>query len=141
MSEQVLKIYRGPRGVDFIEAIWPGRNTSGLKVHGRNILVLMDEASPTQGAIILPDDEVWKRTQRAQTGVICHIGPEAFRHFADGSPWVGDKPKPGERVYVEEYAGILMQGLDGKPYRSMDCNCIAAGYDEAGLAAANEEAA
>ena len=113
---------------DFIPSIWPGKNTSGVKPYGKNVLVKMDECSAASaGGVMITDDMREKMTEGSETGCIFAIGPEAFRLFDDGHRWSGVTPEVGERVYVEKYAGIRARGADGGVYRVMDYRNIAAG--------------
>lgn len=118
---------------DFIQAEYAGENTSGLKVYGKNVLVLVDQCSGvTIGGVHVTDDRQEKMTMGAETGAIFDIGSAAFRRFDDGEPWAGAVPKIGERIYFEKYAGTVAMGRDGKFYRIMDGRCIAAGLDQSG---------
>ena len=113
----------------YAQAEWPGENTSGLTVYGKNVLIRMDQVDNVQapGRVLLPDNVVDIQTAAATTGCIYEIGPEAFRHFDDGAVWVGNHAKVGDRVYVEKFSGIVAMGQDGGFYRIMNYNCIAAG--------------
>ena len=53
----------------------------------------------------------------------------AFLLNEDMSPWTGERPKPGDRVYIEKYAGKLVKGRDGRTYRIMDYGSIGATYE------------
>lgn len=115
---------------DFVPAEYPGRNTSGFVVYGKNVLVRMDECSPTTaGGILLPEEQVEKMSAGAETGCIYALGPEAFRLFDDGTVWSGPKPKVGDRIYVEKWSGMLARGRDNAVYRMMDYRCVAGGLD------------
>lgn len=115
---------------EFIAAEWPGHNPSGLKVYGKNLLIRMDACSSTsKGGVIVIDEIVDRMTEAAESGCIFAIGPAAFRLFDDGHRWEGDRPKVGERVYVEKYAGVKARGADGALYRIMDERCISAGLE------------
>ena len=117
---------------DFIPSIWPGKNTSGVKPYGKNVLVKMDECSAASaGGVMLTDDMIEKMTEGAESGCIFALGAEAFRQFDDGRPWKGDSPSVGDRVYVEKYSGIRARGADGGIYRMMDYRCIAGGLFDA----------
>lgn len=117
---------------DYVPATYPGRNTAGFKSFGKNIVVLVDTCSTASaGGVLLTDEMVDRMTANATTGCIFYIGAEAFRHFDDGTPWVGDKPKVGDRVFFEKYAGgQIHRGIDGRDYRIMDYRCLAGAVDE-----------
>jgi co-chaperonin GroES (HSP10) len=115
---------------DYISAKWNGHDTSGVRVVGKTVLVLMDECSPTsKGGVSLPEDMIEKMSMAAETGVLVAVSPGAFLLNEDMSPWSGEKPKPGDRCYVEKYAGKQIKGRDGKTYRIMDYGSIGATYE------------
>lgn len=115
---------------EYLPAVWDGNNTSGIRCVGTSVLVLMDLASEkTSGGIITPDFSVEKATLSSETGVVVHIADGAFRLNEDMSPWSGDKPSLGDRVFVERYAGKQIPGRDGRTYRLMDYKCIGGVYE------------
>ena len=115
---------------EYVPAKWSGQNTSGVRVVGKTVLVLMDECSQTTtGGIALPDDLIERMSLAAESGVLVATSPGAFLLNEDMTPWTGDKPKPGDRVYIEKYAGKQVKGRDGKMYRIMDYNAIGATYE------------
>lgn len=112
---------------DYIPATFEGKNASGMRVMGKNVLIRVDECSPTSaGGVILPGNKVEAMTMNSTTGVIIAKAPEAFRLFDDGTRWAGDVPEPGDRIWFEKYAGTLQTGRDGATYRIMDYRAIAA---------------
>lgn len=124
-----VPLYKGNQA-EYIPAQYPGQNTSGLKPFGKNILVRVDECSKrTSGGVQLLDDFVERMTAGSTSGCIFYVGPEAFRTFDDGSPWVGDKPKVGDRICFEKYAGQIQTGVDGFQYRIMDFRNVACSFD------------
>lgn len=128
MSE--VKLQKGLQA-DYVPATYTGENRSGMKVMGKNVLVMVDECSGvTAGGISLIDDAIEKHTAGSTTGVIYAVAPEAFRLFDDGSRWTGDAPKPGDRIWFEKYAGFLQTGRDGKTYRIMDYRAVSAVMDD-----------
>jgi co-chaperonin GroES (HSP10) len=115
---------------DYTPAKWDGQNTSGVRVVGKTVLVLMDECSPTStGGVSLPEDVVEKMSMAAETGVLVAVSPGAFLLNEDMTPWTGEKPRAGDRVYIEKYAGKQIKGRDGKTYRIMDYGSIGATYE------------
>lgn len=129
MAEANPTFHEGLQG-DYVAAYWGGRNTSGLIVFGKNVLIACDDFAPTtSGGVIIPDNIIEKLTAGTETGCIFAMGPEAFRLFDDGSRWTGPRPETGHRVYFEKYAGQLAKGRDGHTYRIMDYRCIGAGLD------------
>lgn len=115
---------------DYIPAQWDGKDTSGVRVVGKTVLVLMDECSPTsKGGVELPEDIIEKMSMGSETGVLVAVSPGAFLLNEDMTPWIGEKPRPGDRVYIEKYAGKQIRGRDGKTYRIMDYGSIGATYE------------
>ena len=124
-----LKLIKGLHA-DYIPAVWSGKDTSGIRVVGKTILVLMDKCSPTsKGGISLPEDMIEKMSMASESGVIVATSPGAFLLNEDMTPWSGEKPKAGDRVYIEKYAGKQVKGRDGETYRIMDYSCVGATYE------------
>ena len=103
-------------------------NTSGYVPIGDRILLKIDESVvKSSGGVWFTDEQVYKQSMAAETGVIVAKGEAAFRWTFDKSrEWYGRVPEVGERVYVERYAGRLLKGKDDHMYRVMDDRCIAA---------------
>lgn len=137
---------------EYIPAVWSGENTSGVRMVGKTVLVLPDECSPvtsgTAGLALLaeagitplslvsaitgttlPPELIERMNMAAESGVIVSIAAGAFLLNEDMTPWSGERPKPGDRVYFEKYAGKLVKGSDGATYRIMDYGSIGAVYD------------
>lgn len=105
---------------DYIPAVWPGENGSGLIPYGPNVLVKMDACSNTsKGGIIMVDERLDRMNEASITGVVFAVGAGAF---------IGDASAPGagDRVYIEKYAGIKAIGMDGDIYRIIDEKLIGA---------------
>jgi chaperonin GroES len=97
---------------------WSGSNRSGWTPSGDRILVLTDRAPEKLGSI---------HDEAAITGVLVACGSDAFTWNSDRSrAWAGEKPKPGDRVMFQKYAGELLYGDDGELYRVMDDRAIGA---------------
>ncbi len=127
---------------EFVPAPWDGKSASGIRVVGKAVLVLMDECSTkTSGGVELTPDMVENMSAGAESGRLVAVSPGAFLLNEDMTPWIGEKPKPGERVYVEKYAGQKARGKDGKIYRLMDYGCIGAVFEEDSLAESETRAA
>ena len=115
---------------DYIPAAWSGKDTSRIRVVGKTVLVLMDKCSPmSKGGVELPQDTVEKMSMASESGVIVACSPGAFLLNEDMTPWTGEKPKPGDRVYIEKYAGKLVRGADAEMYRIMDYMSIGAVFE------------
>lgn len=115
---------------EYIPATWDGKDTSGIRCVGTTVLVLMDTCAPVNtGSITLPDDIVERFTMGSESGVLAKVSEGAFLTNEDGSPWSGERPVPGDRVYCEKYAGKQIRGADGRTYRLMDYKAIGAIYE------------
>lgn len=114
---------------EFIPTIWDGKDSSGIRCVGTTVLVLMDACSPrSSGGIEFPADIVEKFTFASERGVLAVIGDGAFLLNEDMSAWSGPRPIPGDRVYIEKFAGKQIRGVDGKVYRLMSYQNIGAIY-------------
>lgn len=92
---------------------------------GRFVLVKMDTAAEvTSGGIALTASQVERDTMASESGLVVEIADGAFRTNADGTAYVGRKPVPGDRVFVEKYAGSILTVDDGTVYRLMADTCI-----------------
>lgn len=126
MRERLLNAQQ----VDYEATEWSGEDTSGIQPIGDNVLVLPDTASRKAGKLGLievPEDVVERQSLASETGTIVALGPNAFLWSADRArPFEGDKPRPGDRVLFERYAGRIMIGKDGKTYRCLTDKTIGA---------------
>lgn len=115
---------------DFVVATWDGLNPSGIEPIGKNVLVRMDSfvSKFAGGKLEFLDAQVERMNLGAESGTVYAIGDQAFAHNYDHTPNTGLKPKPGDRVYCEKYAGREIMGDDGHKYRLMDDRCIAGLY-------------
>jgi chaperonin GroES len=111
-------------------AEYGGKNTSGVTPLGKQVLVLPDEFEGTfaGGKLEFVADMVERMNLASESGLLIEAGDNAFSSHKDGTIWKGRKPTPGEHVYMEKYAGLLVMGNDGKKYRLMDDVCIGAIY-------------
>jgi chaperonin GroES len=118
---------------EFVLAGWDGANHSGFDPLDDKVLVLMDEhVEVTSGGLTLPAQVVERQSAAGETGLIVALGPAAFVWNDEATrDWSGRKPEPGDRVYVEKYAGQLLQGADGKTYRLMSQRCVGAVANDA----------
>lgn len=124
MEAKILKLDR----MYYVEAPFVGANTSGLTPINDLVLVQADIASSkTIGGLELTDDMVERHQLSATSGVIVALGSEAFRWNADRTrPYEGEKPRAGDRVIFEKYAGQLVKGDDGASYRLVADKAIGA---------------
>lgn len=107
---------------------WDGNDTSGIIPLGDKLLVLTDRASEkvgTKGLIYAPDKTKEVASVASETGVIVAMGDEAFYWNSDRTrPAGGKKPKIGDRIIFERYAGREQRGLDGNTYRLMSDSAV-----------------
>lgn len=124
LTPKVLSVSR----VEYMPAVWSGANKSGCAPIGDRVLILPDMAmAKSQGGIGLPDDVVERMQLSASSGVIVEVGDDAFAWNSDRTrPFGGYKPKPGDRVHFEKYAGKEIVGDDGAKYRICDDKAIGA---------------
>ena len=125
------KLVMTPLG-QYAPAQWSGANTSGIRPIGDRVLILPDGAAEqTSGGVELPEDLVDRMTQAAETGVIVAMGPDAWLWNSDRTrKFEGEKPRVGQRVIFERYAGSFQHGpRDGRRYRLMDDKCVGGELD------------
>lgn len=105
-----------------------GENYSGIEPIGDRVLILPDQATEKSlGGAFLDPQTVEHFTEASETGVIVACGPDAFLWNADRTRrWEGEKPKPGDRVAFERYAGQKHHSWDGQIYRLVDDKTIGA---------------
>lgn len=128
---------------EFVLAAWDGANRSGYDPLDDKVLVLMDEhVEITAGGIAIPVQTVERQSAAGETGLVVALGPAAFVWNDEATrEWRGRRPEPGDRVYIERYAGQLLQGADGKTYRLMSQRCVGAVANEAMAAMATTKVA
>jgi chaperonin GroES len=129
MTETLTKLVQGIQA-EYVPAQWDGKDTSGVRVVGKTVLVLTDEVAEIRDSgIQLPIDYRERMNASCETGVLVAISPGAFLLNEDMTPWSGYRPQPGDRVYIEKYAGKQVKGRDGETYRIMDYGSIGATYE------------
>jgi len=113
---------------EFELAAWDGENRSRYEPLDDKILVLVDRhVDVLSTGIELPDGYADRQTMAAEHGIVVAIGPAAFRWNDETTrAWEGRRPEPGDRVYIERYAGQLLNGDDGRQYRLMSQKCVGA---------------
>lgn len=146
---------------EYDRAQYTGHNESGVRPIGDSILVLMDSVATTSsgeaGATLLaeagmaqasggnltgiglPIEMINQMNLASESGVLVALGAAAFSHYADGRPWSDYKPGPGDRLFVERYAGRQLLGADGRTYRMMTYTCVA-GVEDMETITSNEKA-
>jgi chaperonin GroES len=95
----------------------------GIQPTGGHILVLPEVVEEvTAGGIIIPTDTREKEQQAATVGELVAVGPSAWKDIDDGKPWA----EVGDKVSYSRYAGVTMQGMDGKEYILLNDNDVLA---------------
>lgn len=124
------KLLMTPLG-QYEPAKWDGENLSACRPIGDRVLILPDGAAEqTGGNVFLPQDMQERMSMAAETGVLIAVGDGAWYWNSDRTRrFEGSKPKPGDRVGFERYAGSVRHGKDGKIYRIMDDKCVSDWWD------------
>lgn len=78
----------------------------------------------TAGGIYLPDQIKEKEKFAKQEGVLVAVGAIAFTD----PDWL-DRPKVGDTVLFDKYAGCTVKGKDGEEYRLINDKEIGAVYE------------
>lgn len=95
----------------------PGENETGLRPLGHAVLIAPD-ASELSEIIVLPEGERDKALMNQTIGTIVEVGPSA---------WM-DEPVPrafpGEKVVISKFAGAIVVGKDGMPYRMVNADDV-----------------
>lgn len=97
-----------------------GTNESGREPIGTKVLVATDWVDDTtkSGLIQLTADLVERMSLAVTTGTLVAIGGGSFSDWpTSDKAWPGRSPKVGDRVDLAKYAGILIEGADGRHYR------------------------
>lgn len=117
LNPKVLAVRRA----EYIPAPYFDKNESGCHPIGDRVLIRPDIAASTSGSVKLPDDVIERAQMSATSGVIVQPGDDAFSWNSDRTrPFNGEKPKAGDRVFFDKYAGKVILGDDGVEYRLMD---------------------
>lgn len=113
------------RVAQYAPADYDGKNKSGYRALGARLIVLTDQcADKTAGGIWIDPVTAERMTMSAETGTVVQLGSKAFA-WAEAD----EKPKPGDRVYIERYSGQVALGKDGQLYRILDDRCVGALMD------------
>jgi chaperonin GroES len=125
MNQQIEpRLLKGVQA-EYERATFTGKNESGVRCIGKNVVVLVDQCSDkTSGSVLLPPEIIERMNVASESGVLVALGGEAFSYYDDGTKWTDYKPEAGERVFFERYAGREIRGRDGKTYRLMSYTCI-----------------
>ncbi len=113
------------RVAQYAPADYTGKNESGYRAIGTRLVVLTDQcAEKTSGGVFIDPVSAERGTMAAETGTIVQVGSKAFAWALDD-----EKPKPGDRVYIERYSGQVALGKDGQLYRILEDRCVGALMD------------
>lgn len=95
------------------------KNGSGMVPVGTKVLVLPDEiAETTAGGIFLTSSSKEQNDFAVCTGALVAIGGASFTDWPSSeAKWPGQTPSVGDRVFIAKYAGVVIEGKDGKRYR------------------------
>lgn len=104
----------------------------GIRPVEFNVLIAPEEAMKKVGSIILTDAAVHADQQASQRGRLIAVSPAAF-DFAKAFDNPDMRPKVGDLVQFAKYAGVEVEGRDGRKYRLCKDENIAAVIE--GLAA------
>ncbi len=116
MKERIAPMRFRTQVGEYQIAAWMGTNESGWEPILDKVIVYPDQApTETEGGIKLTTDMTDRHTMAAEAGVVVAIGPDVT---------IG--VKPGDRVFIERFAGQLAPGHDRKIYRIIDQSSIGA---------------
>lgn len=87
-------------------------NSSGINPVDVKVLVLPDKVEEvTAGGVYKPQQSVDKEKYATTRATLVAVGPNAFSEWGDGN-----RPTPGARVLVAQYAGSRAKGDDKQEY-------------------------
>lgn len=88
-------------------------NTSGIVPVEFKVLIKPEEVeAKSAGGIYIPDQVKDKEKFAKERGTIVAVGAIAFTE----PDWL-HRPKSGDKVLYDRYAGALVKGIDGEDYR------------------------
>ena len=118
------------KDVGYQPAPYTGKNESGFAPVGDLVLVMTDTVdgyAGTKKTIIMLESKSETMNTGTTSGIIVEVGEDAFMWSADRKrQFNAAKPKVGNRVLFTRYSGVESFGADGKRYRVMSDNSIAA---------------
>lgn len=104
-------------------------NPSGIIPLDLRVLVLPDSAETvTKGGIHLPETEIDKQKMAQCKATLIAAGVNAFGEARKNPEFA--PPKPGDRVLIAKYGGIVVKGKDGVDYRLMNDEDVTARLEE-----------
>lgn len=94
-------------------------NTSGVRPLDVRVLVKPDSAETrTAGGIILPDANVEQKQYAQVKATLVAVGVNAWGEAKATRGF--EAPRPGDRVMIAKYGGIVFDGDDGEKYRILN---------------------
>lgn len=94
-------------------------NTSGFAPLDLKVIVMPDPVQDKIGSIYVPETAKEKEKFAKAEGTLIAIGENAWEEAASRSAKF-TRPKPGDRILIGKYSGVLIEGKDGKDYRIMN---------------------
>jgi len=94
-------------------------NNSGFQPLDLKVLVMPDPVQDKVGNIFIPEQAKEKEKFATVKGTLIAAGENAWEEAASRSANF-TTPKPGDRILIAKYGGILLTGDDGKDYRIMN---------------------
>ena len=79
------------------------------------VLIKPDEVEKESSGILLPDTAISRMQTAVNTGTIVNVGGQ-FWQSDYGVEWPGPKPKVGDKVLFDKYAGSAIK-IDREDYR------------------------
>lgn len=121
------KLIKTETGGLFKPGVFSGTNESGWEPIGDKVLILTDQpAEKSAGGIQFTDTLKERTALAAETGILAALGDGAWVWNSDRTrPFEGRRPRVGDYVYIQRYAGQVILGNDGQLYRLMDESCVA----------------
>ena len=120
----ISTVYRAGGHIERGDVVELRSNPSGITPLDLVALVLPDAVEEvTKGGIIIPDAARDRQKYHTQKATIVALGKSCF------ADWI-EKPAPGDRVLIVQYAGTLIKGNDGLEYRIVRNEDIIAGLEE-----------
>lgn len=105
-------------------------NNSGIKPLDMRVLVRPDPVEKrTAGGIILPESALEQKEHAQVKATLVAVGINAWCEAKVTRGF--EAPKPGARVMIAKYGGVLVTGADGQEYRIMNDQDITAVLEEA----------
>jgi chaperonin GroES len=105
-------------------------NTSGVVPLDLRVVVRPDPVEQkTAGGIILVAETTEREKYATVKGTLIAAGENAWEEAAARSAHFA-RPRPGDRIMIAKYGGILFKGADGDDYRIMNDEDVIARLEE-----------